>query len=244
MFLSSAASAGAASEGPPRLGDSGAAVVALQEQLNRLGYRGEDGNALEVRSGVFGAHTDHALRAFQADRDLEVDGIFGRESQKAIGGALREHGGNGDLIRQGDKGNSVSELQDRLNALGATDASRRCLAVDGNFGDSTREAVLNLQRAQGLKVDGIAGPETLGKMSELTRGQSSAQEQRSLSDTSPGSQASFVERMLSAAKDSKPLEIRGIVEGFASSDQCQQWQKQVAEQNQADPAKSNPDLAR
>ena len=244
VSVSSAARAGAASDGPPRLGDSGAAVVALQEQLNRLGYRGEDGNALEVRSGVFGAQTDHALRAFQADRDLEVDGIFGRESQKAIGGALREHGGNGDLIRQGDKGHSVSELQDRLNALGATDASRRCLAVDGNFGDSTREAVLNLQRAQGLKVDGIAGPETLGKMSELARGQSSAQEQRSLSDTSPDSQASFVERMLSAAKDSKPLEIRGIVEGFASSDQCQQWQKQVAEQNQADPAKSNPDLAR
>lgn len=245
VSVDGAARSGGVSDGPARLGASGATVVALQEQLNRLGYRGADGNPLEVRTGVFGAHTDHALRAFQADRGLEVDGIFGKESQKAVAGAAREQSGAGDLLRQGDRGQSVSGLQERLNALGATDAAGRGLAVDGTFGDSTREAVLNLQRAQGIKVDGIVGPETRGKIEELERGRP-VEERTEQESSFRESQGDFVQRMLAAARDADGLDIRRIVDKYATSEPALGWQRQAEAIDPAaqDQAKSNPDLSR
>lgn len=229
------------SSGAMQLGANGAAVIALQEQLNQLGYRGADGQPLEVRSGVFGPQTDHALRAFQADRGLEVDGIFGKESRDAAVSATREQGGE-RLLRHGERGQDVAALQERLNALGVRDASGRALEADGTFGDLTLEAVRTLQRNQGIRVDGIVGPETRGKMSEMSR--SEAQEQVTSSEASRESQASFVERMLAATRNADGLEIRRIVDGLVSSEQGQKWQQQAADQAVPDPAKSGQDLAR
>lgn len=67
-----------------RDGASGAAVRELQQQLNQLGYRGADGRPLETISGRFGPQTEHALRAFQADRGLKVDGEYGDSSREAL----------------------------------------------------------------------------------------------------------------------------------------------------------------
>jgi hypothetical protein len=58
-------------------------------------------------------------------------------------------------LRRGDQGPDVLRLQDALNKTGAT------ITVDSNFGRGTRTAVETFQRAKGLKVDGVAGPETL-----------------------------------------------------------------------------------
>lgn len=73
-----------------RDGASGAAVRDLQQQLNQLGYRGADGRPLETASGKFGPQTEHALRAFQEDRGLKVDGIFGDRSREALATANRD----------------------------------------------------------------------------------------------------------------------------------------------------------
>ena len=73
-----------------RDGASGAAVRELQRQLNQLGYRGADGRPLETTSGKFGPQTEHALRAFQADRGLKVDGEYGDRSHAALAAATRE----------------------------------------------------------------------------------------------------------------------------------------------------------
>jgi len=59
-------------------------------------------------------------------------------------------------IGQGERGKRVSDLQDKLNALGA----KPPLASDGMFGPKTLAAVKAFQRAHGLKVDGLVGPET------------------------------------------------------------------------------------
>jgi peptidoglycan hydrolase-like protein with peptidoglycan-binding domain len=57
-------------------------------------------------------------------------------------------------LQQGDTGSCVTALQQRLNQLGAG------LAVDGDFGPATKNAVLAFQGRSRIGFDGIVGPET------------------------------------------------------------------------------------
>ncbi len=61
-----------------RLGDSGSDVALLQEKLQSLGYNvgGVDGD--------FGSQTEAAVKAIQADRGLDVDGIVGDITWSAL----------------------------------------------------------------------------------------------------------------------------------------------------------------
>lgn len=233
----------APSAGALQFGANGAAVIALQEQLNQLGYRGEDGKPLETRSGTFGAQTDHALRALQADNAIKVDGIFGGQSQDAIASAVEASRANSQLMQHGANGPDVAKFQSRLHQLGFADASGRALSADGKFGDSTQEAVLNLQRSAGIRVDGIVGPETRVKLEELERSRP-AEERTEQESSFQESQGDFVQRMLAAACDADGLDIRRLVGNYASSEQGQQWLKQSVDQAINDPAKSNQDLSR
>ena len=56
------------------------------------------------------------------------------------------------MLKKGCKGADVTELQRLLNAAGGYN-----LAVDGDFGTKTYNAVKAYQKSMGLKVDGIAG---------------------------------------------------------------------------------------
>ena len=58
-------------------------------------------------------------------------------------------------LHNGSQGEKVWKLQERLQALGYyTDA------VDGQFGQGTRDAVIAFQKKNGLEADGYAGEET------------------------------------------------------------------------------------
>jgi len=60
------------------------------------------------------------------------------------------------LYRVGDEGPAVRDIQDRLAALGfEPGADERA-----QFGDGTAAAVTEFQKAKGLDVDGIVGPDT------------------------------------------------------------------------------------
>ena len=61
-----------------RRGSKGADVTKLQTFLNSQGY--DCGTA----DGIFGAKTEAAVRAFQADNGLAVDGIAGKATQEAL----------------------------------------------------------------------------------------------------------------------------------------------------------------
>ena len=63
---------------------------------------------------------------------------------------------NNQVLKRGDSGSSVKELQNLLNQNGAK------LDVDGVFGPNTQSALVNYQRKNGLTVDGMYGPETRG----------------------------------------------------------------------------------
>jgi hypothetical protein len=56
----------------------------------------------------------------------------------------------------GSSGSCVRRLQEKLDK----DHVRPYVAVDGQFGKTTKEAVRNFQRSRGLRHDGVAGPRT------------------------------------------------------------------------------------
>lgn len=73
-------------------------------------------------------------------------------------------------LKYGCTGEDVKKLQKQLNDLGYTDQYDLPLLIDGKFKARTRAAVKKLQKAQGLKVDGIVGKITRAKIKELEDG--------------------------------------------------------------------------
>ena len=133
-------------------GDTGEAVRQLQQALKDLGY---DPGAID---GRFGAKTEEAVKAFQRDRHLSVDGIVGEITWLNIDEADTSN----PTLRSGSTGNPVRRAQKRLT-LGGYDTG----GVDGIFGPSTEAAVKRFQRDQGLAADGIVGPRTWERIDAL-----------------------------------------------------------------------------
>ncbi len=59
-----------------------------------------------------------------------------------------------EVLRFGDRGPDVRQLQEVLNSKGAN------LGIDGDFGEKTQDAVKAFQQQNGLKADGVVGPKT------------------------------------------------------------------------------------
>lgn len=119
-------------------GNRGVDVQAIQHLLNHHGYAVDP-------IGVFGSQTNTAVRAFQTDHGLGVDGIVGPATWAALV----------PLLRQGDSGSAVRALQVELN-----EKRRISLAVNGTFDAATTTAVRDFQQHAGISVDGVAGPVT------------------------------------------------------------------------------------
>lgn len=68
-------------------------------------------------------------------------------------------------LQEGDSGPDVAELQIRV--AGWVGAGDQTFQLDGSFGPETKIAVEGFQRAYGLTVDGIAGPQTDAKLNSL-----------------------------------------------------------------------------
>ena len=134
-----------------RQGARGAAVSQLQQKLRAKGYN------VSV-DGDFGPKTAAAVRAFQQARHLGVDGVVGPNTWRALNAAApaapAPSSGATPTLRQGARGAAVSQLQNRLRAHGYN------VSVDGDFGPATANAVRAFQRAKGLGVDGVVGPNT------------------------------------------------------------------------------------
>ena len=119
----------------------------------KRGLAGEPVKVLQKKLGVptdgeFGAGTEAALKNYQQENGLEVDGVAGPDTFAQMG--LYEL----ILLKVGTSGDTAKKLQ---QALGIT--------ADGQFGSGTEKAVKDFQQKNGLPADGIAGPATLAKMS-------------------------------------------------------------------------------
>ncbi len=154
-----------------RRGDTGAAVAEVRARLAHLGLlqfsptqNPTDSNANP--DDVFDDDLDIAVRTFQQERGLTVDGIVGPQTFRRLDEARWQLGDRvlrfvpGHLMT----GDDVAELQRRLNELGFNSGR-----ADGFFGTNTDLALRELQRGVGLATDGICGPECFKAFDRLMR---------------------------------------------------------------------------
>jgi peptidoglycan hydrolase-like protein with peptidoglycan-binding domain len=127
-------------------------------------------NETLLEDGDFGPGTDTAVRNFQRNNGLGVDGIVGLMTRTKL---TSSDTGNSNpnlsvcpysepaaTLTRGSRGTGVSWLQWYLNKKGASPQ----LLVDGDFGPATDTAVRSFQRNNGLSVDGAVGPLTRARL--------------------------------------------------------------------------------
>ncbi|SFQ27161.1 peptidoglycan-binding protein [Salibacterium halotolerans] len=146
-----------------RTGEESSAVRELQRRLQNLGLF-EGG-----QHGYYGRRTANAVKSFQRDAGIVVDGIAGPQTFAAMRGvigsvssALQTEPASESTFRileSGDKGSEVSLLQRQLKDLGFYNKD-----VTGVYGPMTEESVRRFQQKQGLTTDGLAGPKTFNAL--------------------------------------------------------------------------------
>ncbi len=144
-------------------GSTGSEVEKLQERLKELGYL--KGSA----DGDFGDATENAVKNFQLQNGLTVDGVAGSSTLDKVYSATAKKAPSATntntpkpsatSLKNGSTGSEVRKMQNRLIELGYLSGS-----ADGDFGDATEDAVKAFQRRNGLTVDGKAGTATLEKL--------------------------------------------------------------------------------
>jgi peptidoglycan hydrolase-like protein with peptidoglycan-binding domain len=174
-------------------GDRGADVSYLQTLLRDAGYF----NANDI-TGYYGSITEDAVRQFQRDNSLSVDGIAGDRTFAALenrfssgqssdtarpvsSSSVSPATFNRDVLQFGSSGEEVRELQRLL-----TDAGYLRGPVTGYYGTVTEDAVLRFQRDNSLRIDGIADAQTLAALNSFRSGSSG--EQRALQRGDRGNQ--------------------------------------------------------
>ena len=164
------------------LGDEGPQVLAVQYYLAVISYF--DDEIPQVRlTGTFDAATEEAVRAFQAQQGLIVDGIIGRDTWNAITESylriitsLPPEYSNvaaeiypGRVLSEGITGEDVRRLQTFINLAAENYYYIPPLTVDGIYGPATVNAVRIIQERNGIPVSGITGPTTWYAITRLAQ---------------------------------------------------------------------------
>ena len=203
-----------------RYDSSGDAVLKLQQDLQALGYYSG------TISGHFGSLTEAAVMNFQRKNGLSPDGIAGTKTLDTIASALGSSTSSSSsssssstsstLLKHGTQSPAVRTLQENLKALGYYTGS-----VTGNFGNLTKDAVFNFQKANGLSADGIAGAKTLAKIASMMSGSSSSSASSSSSSSSSSSKttvssSSTLNTSVTLQKNSKSNEVLKLQQKLAA----------------------------
>ena len=156
VIITTATATPDASTGTLKVGSTGDDVRKMQNRLKELGYL--KGSA----DGDFGAATETAVKAFQAQNGLTVDGKAGTATLNKLYSASAKKAPTTTVTntpkatatpftsyKHGDTGSEVKRMQQRLKELGYLNGK-----ADGDFGDATEAAVRYFQQRNGLTVDG------------------------------------------------------------------------------------------
>jgi peptidoglycan hydrolase-like protein with peptidoglycan-binding domain len=142
---------------PPLM--AGAYVTGIQTELVVHGY---DPGAVD---GVLGPRTRHAIRAYQRDAGLAVDGLATKELLDHLKFALPKVYKGGEASEAGalDRGLVIAvqmELTDRGYYLGK---------IDGISGPQTRAAAKAFQADAGLPATGVVDQDLLAELRKTER---------------------------------------------------------------------------
>ncbi|WP_102049656.1 peptidoglycan-binding domain-containing protein [Pygmaiobacter massiliensis] len=149
-----------------RAGDQGAVVKSMQQHL---GYVRTLYTAIQSLSfdGIYGSGSTASLRQFQPQFGLTADGSYGKQSFGMLKSAASSiEVGNplrvttrypGYVLTVGSSGDNVRFVQSYLSALGGSIPK---LTIDGQYGNATKNAVMQFQASKGLKIDGVVGSTT------------------------------------------------------------------------------------
>lgn len=151
-------------------GEQSNRVRQMQKTLKSRGYYKGD------IDGKFGPSTKTAVRRYQSAIGLYADGKPGDKTLTALYegvSAVNETNNterkeltkptNPRTLYYGCTGSRVKSLQRALKKAGVYKGS-----IDGVYGDLTYEAVKKYQSKRGLKVDGMAGTQTLASLNRNT----------------------------------------------------------------------------
>ena len=132
-------------------GDSDLLILDVQTKLMDLGYLEPDEPTDTFENQVY-----EALMNFQRHNGLTPDGVLNEQTYAALVGG----GAAVFVMQEGDEGQDVREVQDRLYELGYLDAASR----SGTFGEKTAAAVRMFQSMNRLKVDGRVEAKTMNTL--------------------------------------------------------------------------------
>jgi peptidoglycan hydrolase-like protein with peptidoglycan-binding domain len=124
-----------------RKGSNDPAVRDLQHALRALGHD------LGPIDGVFGDATEAAVKAFQEQREITVDGIVCKITWLNIDEADQSE----PVLRLGSTGLPVRRAQKRMSLVGFDVGG-----VDGRYGPKSESAVKDLQQRFKITVDGVS----------------------------------------------------------------------------------------
>ena len=153
-----------------RRGSRGNEVKLIQYYLNYLSFFNNRLPSIDA-DGIFGPATENAVKAFQSEYGLTVDGIVGRDTWNRLQDAYfstlnslpdeyRSYSSllyPGYVITTGASGNVVTQLQTFLNVIAANNSAVPSVAVDGVYGNETKNAVIAVQKLSGLEQTGAVG---------------------------------------------------------------------------------------
>ncbi|MGH3327592.1 MAG: N-acetylmuramoyl-L-alanine amidase [Streptomycetales bacterium] len=151
-----------------RRGDTGPAVAEIRSKLAMLGLlpTGQAVDADSLESAVFDDQADRAVRCFQQQRAITVDGVVGPQTYRLLDEARWRLGDRilSYTVSHMMIGDDVAQLQKRLLDMGFHSGR-----VDGIFGPDTEQGLREFQRNVGLTVDGTCGPGTFKALGRLAR---------------------------------------------------------------------------
>lgn len=165
-----------------QLGSTGDDVRIAQIRLNRISTNFPSIPKILATDGIFAEDTQAAVRRFQEVFGLTADGIIGNGTwykiQNVYIGVKRLNDLNSEgilldevsaqypgALREGDRGDGVRILQYYISYLSQFYETIPAVAIDGDFGASTRAAVEAVQYTFGLPADGVVGKRTWYELS-------------------------------------------------------------------------------
>jgi N-acetylmuramoyl-L-alanine amidase len=145
-------------------GESGPAIAEIRSILAHLGLL--ESFSASNDSDEFDKATEQAVREFQQMRGLNIDGIVGEETWRALEAARWKLGDRTLHLAMPVPyiGDDVRALQERLQQMGY-DIGR----ADSIYGVRTSRGVSQFQREVGLSPDGAFGPATMAALRRLDR---------------------------------------------------------------------------